>query len=162
MAKRYLKTIVSRLKTSSPNTHVSPSNGSSTAEPLRPTFAFLSAVAAVAFAVLFTTLENNALRKARMKITKLIWNEGKIKISKISYEATWTMTLIIDRNVLKVPWLLGSVCLLFIELSKIMIPQFRNIVVILSKRFPYLPPISMKYHLKYDNLTVTCENLWGY
>jgi hypothetical protein len=58
--------------------------------------------------------------------------------------------------------LLGSVCLLFIELSKIMIPQFRNIVVILSKRFPYLPPISMKYHLKYDNLTVTCENLWGY
>ena len=41
MAKRYLNTIVSRLKTSNPNTHVSPSNGSSTAEPLRPTFTFL-------------------------------------------------------------------------------------------------------------------------
>ena len=84
MAKRYLNTIVSRLKTRSPKTHVRPSNGSSIAEPLRPTFAFLNVAPAVvgvvallsflAFSVrvVFTSLEDNALRRARIKITKLI------------------------------------------------------------------------------------------
>ena len=48
MAKRYLNTIVSRLKTSSPKTHVSPSNGSSIADALRPTFAFFNVAPAVA------------------------------------------------------------------------------------------------------------------
>ena len=42
MAKRYLNTIVFRLKTSNPNNHVRPSKGRSTAEPLRPTFTFLN------------------------------------------------------------------------------------------------------------------------
>ena len=51
MAKRYLKIIVSRLKTSNPKTHVNPSNGSSTAEPLRPTFTFLNISSAEAFLV---------------------------------------------------------------------------------------------------------------
>ena len=51
MAKRYLNTIVSRLKTSNPNTQVSPINGSSTAEPLRPTFAFLNIASAVTLLV---------------------------------------------------------------------------------------------------------------
>ncbi len=81
MAKRYLNTIVSRLKTSNPNTHVSPSNGSSTAEPLRPNFMFLNIASAFALVVPvlasdapdvraeLTWLEDKALRKARMKIT---------------------------------------------------------------------------------------------
>ena len=84
MAKRYLNTIVSRLKTSSPKTHVRPSNGSSMAEPLRPSFAFLNIVSAVGLVVpvlsfvelsvraAFTVLDDNALRKARTKITRLI------------------------------------------------------------------------------------------
>ncbi len=83
MAKRYLNTIVSRLKTSNPNTHVSPSNGSSTAEPLRPIFIFLNIASAVALVVpvlasdapdvrvVLTWLEDKALRKVRMKITTL-------------------------------------------------------------------------------------------
>ena len=84
MAKRYLNTIVSRLKTSNPNTHVSPSNGSSTAEPLRPTFTFVNISSAEALVVLLlpskvfnlevaaTCLEDKAFRKARTKITMLI------------------------------------------------------------------------------------------
>ena len=84
MAKRYLNTIVSRLKTSNPNTHVNPSNGNSTAEPLRPTFTFLNIssaeplVVVVLFTKVFnlevaaTLLEDKALRNARMKITMLI------------------------------------------------------------------------------------------
>ncbi len=54
MAKRYLKTIVSRLKTSNPNTHVSPRRSGSAAEPLRP------------------ALQDEALRKTRKTITVLI------------------------------------------------------------------------------------------
>ena len=84
MAKRYLNTIVSRLKTSNPNAHVSPSNGSSTAEPLRPIFTFLNIASAVALVVVvlpsdvlavvvvLTYLADIALRKAKMKITTLI------------------------------------------------------------------------------------------
>ena len=85
MANRYLNTVVSRLKTSRPKTHVRPSNGSSVAEPLRrPSFAFLNVVPAVALVVpvlsfvelsvraVFTVLDDNALRKARTKITRLI------------------------------------------------------------------------------------------
>ena len=84
MAKRYLNTIVSRLKTSNPNNHVNPSNGSSTAEPLRPTFAFLNISSAKALVVVVlpakvsnlevaaTCLEDKAFRKARTKITMLI------------------------------------------------------------------------------------------
>ena len=83
MAKRYLNTIVFRLKTSNPNTHVSPSNGSSTAEPLRPIFTFLNIASAIALVVpvlasnvpdvrvVLTWLEDRALRNARMKITTL-------------------------------------------------------------------------------------------
>ena len=48
MAKRYLNTIVSRLKTSSPKIHVSPSNGSSIADALRLIFALFSVAPAVA------------------------------------------------------------------------------------------------------------------
>ncbi len=47
MAKRYLNTMVSRLNASSPNTHVSPSNGRSIAEPLRPSFTFLNLLPAI-------------------------------------------------------------------------------------------------------------------
>ena len=82
MAKRYLNTIVSRLKTSNPNNHVNPSNGSSTAKPLRPTFAFLNISSAKALVVVpskvsnlevaATCLEDKAFRKARTKITMLI------------------------------------------------------------------------------------------
>ena len=84
MAKRYLNTIVSRLKTSNPNTHVSPSNGSSTAEPLRPTFTFLNISSAEALVdvvlpskvfnldVAATWLVDKALRNARMKMAVLI------------------------------------------------------------------------------------------
>ena len=84
MAKRYLKKIVSRLKTSSPKIQVSPSSGSSIAEPFRPTFAFLNVVPVAAFVpvlpclvalsvrVVFTSLDDNALLKAKIKITKLI------------------------------------------------------------------------------------------
>ena len=82
MAKRYLKTIVSRLKTSNPKDQVSPSSGRSTAEPLRPTFAFFN-VAPVAVSMpprfvalgvlaVFTLLDDSAFLKARKKITKLI------------------------------------------------------------------------------------------
>ena len=84
MAKRYLKTIVSRLKTSSPKIQVNPSSESSTAEPLIHTFAFFN-VASVADLVLmlphfvalgvlavFTLLDDSAFLKARKKITKLI------------------------------------------------------------------------------------------
>ncbi len=83
MAKRYLNTIVSRLKTSNPNTHVSPSNGSSAAEPLKLIFIFLNIALALALVVpvrhsdapdvrvVLTWLEDKALRKARMKITTL-------------------------------------------------------------------------------------------
>ena len=83
MAKRYLNTIVSRLKTRIPNTHVSPSNGSSTAEPLRPTFAFLNISSAEVLVDVVlpskvfnlddaaTWLVDNALRNARIKITML-------------------------------------------------------------------------------------------
>ncbi len=83
MAKRYLNTIVFRLKTSNPNTHVSPSNGSSTAEPLRPIFTFLNIASAIALVVpvlasnvpdvrvVLAWLEDRALRNARMKITTL-------------------------------------------------------------------------------------------
>ena len=83
MAKRYLNTIVSRLKTSNPKTHVSPSNGSNTAELFRPIFTFLAMAAAIALVVpvvpsdvlvvrmVLTLLEDRALRKARMKITTL-------------------------------------------------------------------------------------------
>ena len=84
MAKRYLKTIVSRLKTSNPKIQVNPSSGSSTAEPLIHTFAFFN-VAPVAVLVLmlppfvalgvlavFTLLDDSAFLKARKKITKLI------------------------------------------------------------------------------------------
>ena len=82
MAKRYLNTIVSRLKTSNPKTHVSPSNGSSTAKLLRPIFTFLT-VATIALVVPIPTsdvldvrvvlpwLADKALRKARIKITTL-------------------------------------------------------------------------------------------
>ena len=84
MAKRYLNTIVSRLKTNNPNTHVSPSKGSSTAEPLRPTFTFLNISSAEALVIVVlpsevsnldvaaTWLADNALRNARMKMTMLI------------------------------------------------------------------------------------------
>ncbi len=84
MAKRYLNTIVSRLKTSNPNTHVSPRRGSSTAEPLRPIFTFFNIASAFALVVpalpsnvpevlvVLTWLEDNALRKAKMKITTFI------------------------------------------------------------------------------------------
>ena len=82
MAKRYLKTIVSRLKTSNPKIQVNPSSGSSTAEPLIHTFAFFN-VAPVATLMLppfvalgvlavFTLLDDSAFLKARKKITKLI------------------------------------------------------------------------------------------
>ena len=83
MAKRYLNTIVSRLKTSNPKTHVSPSNGSNTAELFRPIFTFLAMAEAIALVVpvlpsdvlvvrmVLTLLEDRALRKARMKITTL-------------------------------------------------------------------------------------------
>ena len=83
MAKRYLNTIVFRLKTSNPNTHVSPSSGSSTAEPLRPIFTFLSIALDIALVVpvlasnvpdvrvVLTWPEDRALRNARMKITTL-------------------------------------------------------------------------------------------
>jgi hypothetical protein len=81
IAKRYLNTIVSRLKTSNPNTHVSPSNGSSMADPLRPTFTFLNnswaeALAVVVFppcALSLTWLEDRVFRKARTKTTTFIW-----------------------------------------------------------------------------------------
>ena len=81
MAKRYLNTIVSRLKTSNPNTHVSPSNGSSTAEPLRPIFTLLNIASVFALVIptlssdvpdvraVLTWLKDKALRNARMKIT---------------------------------------------------------------------------------------------
>jgi hypothetical protein len=84
MAKRYLNTIVSRLKTSSPKTHVRPSNGSSMADALRPSFAFLNVptviivVAVSTFVVGLTArvaptlLEDRVLCKAMMKIAKLI------------------------------------------------------------------------------------------
>ena len=84
MAKRYLKTIVSRLKTRSPKIQVSPSSGSSIAEPLRPTFAFfnivpdavlvsvLTSFVALCVLAVFTLLTDNAFLKARKKITKLI------------------------------------------------------------------------------------------
>ncbi len=82
MAKRYLNTIVSRSKASNLNTQVSPSNGSNTAKPLRPTFTFLNM--ASVFASVVAALPSDApdvlqvmcgwykaLRKARMKITTL-------------------------------------------------------------------------------------------
>ena len=74
MAKRYLNTIVSRLKTSSPNSHVSPSIGSSIAEPLRATLVFFNVSPIVGFSVqvVLTLLEDRALLKAKMKITELI------------------------------------------------------------------------------------------
>lgn len=85
IAKRYLNAIESRLKTSRPKIHVSPSNGSSIAEPLRPTLALFNKASAVVVAVVavlqssalnilveLTPLNDNALRKAMMKITKLI------------------------------------------------------------------------------------------
>jgi hypothetical protein len=68
------------LKTSNPNTHVSPSNGSSTAKPLRPIFTFRK-IATVALVVLEMPydveagamwLDDKAFRKAKMKITMLI------------------------------------------------------------------------------------------
>ena len=81
IAKRYLNAIESRLKTSRPKIHVSPSNGSSIAEPLRPILAFFNKASAVVavlqpsalnILVELTSLNDNALRKAMMKITKLI------------------------------------------------------------------------------------------
>lgn len=84
MAKRYLNTIASRLNTSNPNIHVNPSNGSNTAEPFTATLAFFNALPNVALVdaglpfvvfnalVVVTSLDDNALRKARMKITALI------------------------------------------------------------------------------------------
>ena len=72
MVKRCLNTIVSRLKTSSPKTHVSPSNGSSIADALRPTFAFLNVFAVLWFVSLLTSLEDKVFCKAIMKIAKLI------------------------------------------------------------------------------------------
>ena len=84
MAKRYLNTIISRLKNRNPNTHVSPSNGSSTAKPLRPIFTFLNISSAEALViellpskvsnldVAATWLVDKALRNARMKMTMLI------------------------------------------------------------------------------------------
>ena len=79
MANRYLNTTVSRLKTSKPNTHVSPSIGSSTAEPLRPILAFLNLVQTVALVVVslpcvrvaVTSQVDKAFLKAKIKITKL-------------------------------------------------------------------------------------------
>ena len=84
MAKRYLNTIVSLLKTSSPNTQVNPSNGNNTAEALRPTFAFLNVdlaglivVSVLALVVFFarvslTSLDDKAVFKAGKKIMELI------------------------------------------------------------------------------------------
>ena len=85
MAKRYLKTMVPRLKTSNPNVQVSANKGSSIAEPLRPIFAFLTAVLPTVVSVdealpavvlrvrvVFTSLDDRALRKAKTKITRLI------------------------------------------------------------------------------------------
>ncbi len=80
MAKRYLNTIASRLKTSNPNTHVSPSNGSSTAEPLRSIFAFLNIASAFEVLLPFNVLEvcvaltwwvDRTLFSARIKKTRL-------------------------------------------------------------------------------------------
>ena len=95
MAKRYLNTIVSRLKTSSPNSHVSPSIGSSIAEPLRATFAFFNIVPTAAWIVPALPLvggsvwvalvwpEDNALLNAKMKITELIWKERKQSVNSL-------------------------------------------------------------------------------
>ena len=79
IANKYLNAIVSRLKTSKPNTHVSPSIGSSIAEPLRPSFAFLNLVQIVALVVVplpcvlveVTSQMDKVFLKARIKMTKL-------------------------------------------------------------------------------------------
>ena len=84
MAKRYLKIMVSRLNTSNPNIHVSPSNGRRITEPFRATLTFFNLQPAAA---LFDTalrpsgvpghvwlilLADTALRKAKMKMNELI------------------------------------------------------------------------------------------
>ena len=73
------------MKTSSPNSHVSPSIGSSRAEPFRATFVFFNVVPAAAWVLpvllfvvdlrvrfVLTLLEDKTLRNAKTKTIELI------------------------------------------------------------------------------------------